>query len=156
MTESEAQVLHIRLQQDDQWPPFDCEEVLGEPEGERRYRLLTAPAFARRLAVGDVVTAHRDSTGWLWIDGVVQRGDHSTVRVLVRRAEAESGLSAALDAQGCRVSSSPLPDLLVVDVPGPVDYAAVRALLEEGERQGDWEYQEAAISLHHDRMTLIP
>ncbi|HEX6970149.1 MAG TPA: DUF4265 domain-containing protein [Micromonosporaceae bacterium] len=150
---AEPEILHIRLQQDDQWPPFDCEEVRGEPVGGDRYRVLTAPAFARRLAVDDVVSVHRDGTGWLWVDRVVERGEHSTVRVLIRRPEAEGPLSAALAAHGCRVSASPLPDLLVVDVPGPVDYAAVRGLLEDGERQGDWEYQEARISFRHDRLT---
>ena len=152
----ESKVLRIRLQQDDQWPPFDYEEVLGEPVGERDFRVMTAPAFAKRLSVADVVSVRSDSAGRLWVDRVIERGDHSTIRVLVRRPGAEGGLTAALDAQGCQVRSSPLPDLLVVDVPGPVDYDAVRQLLEEGERQGDWEFQEAAISLHHDRMTLIP
>jgi hypothetical protein len=156
MSDPESQVLRIRLQQDDQWPPFDCEEVLGQPVDEHHFRIVTAPAFAKRLSVGDVVTTSRDGTGELWVDRVAERGDHSTIRVLLRRPDAESGLTAMLDARGCRVSSSPLPDLLVVDMPAPVDYCAVRQLLEEGERQGDWEFQEAGISLHHARMTLMP
>ncbi|HEX5540757.1 MAG TPA: DUF4265 domain-containing protein [Micromonospora sp.] len=150
MSDPAGQILHIRLQQDDVWPPFDCEEVRGEPVGERRYRVLTAPAFAKRLAVDDIVTANPDASGRMWIDAMVQRGRHSTIRVIVLQPAEESELAAALTERGCRVGASPLPSLLTVDVPEATDYSGIRYLLEEGERRGDWEFQESAVSLHHD------
>lgn len=149
-------MLHIRLQQDDDWPPFDCEQVRGERVAGDRYRVLTPPAFVKRLAVGDVVTVHRDESGRIWIDAMAEPGDHSTVRVIIRRPDVADDLSSTLTAHGCQVVPSPLPNLLTVDVPGPADYAAVRRVLADGERQGDWEFQEAAVSLRHSHAIIIP
>ncbi|HEX5597590.1 MAG TPA: DUF4265 domain-containing protein [Micromonosporaceae bacterium] len=150
MSDPEGQLLQLRLQQDDVWPPFDCEEVRGQPVGDHRYRVLTPPAFAKRLAVDDIVTASPDATGRMWINAMVERGAHSTIRVILLQPGRESELTSALTAQGCRVGPSPLPGLLTVDVPESVDYAEVRSLLEAGERRGEWEFQESAVSLHHD------
>lgn len=150
MSDPGARTLHVRVQQDERWPPFDQEEVLGQPVGDGRYRILTPPAFAKRLSVDDVVlVSHHD--GSAWVDTVVEAGSHSTIRVLVLRSEAEAQLIAALVALGCRVSTSPVPGLLVADVPKAADYVDIRHFLEEGEKQADWEFQEAAVSMHHDR-----
>lgn len=150
MSDPAEQVLRVRLEQDEQWPPYDCEEVLGRQVGPGRYRVASPPAFAKRLSVGDVVRVHADESGRLWIDAVVEQGRHSTVRVMLVRPEAERQLTAALTAHGCRLTSSQLPALRIVDVPEAADYLAVRQALEAGERQGDWEFQEAAVSLHHE------
>lgn len=150
MSHPGGQTLRVRLQQDDRWPPFDCEEVRGQPAGDHRFRVTTAPAFAKRLAVDDIVTVHRDEVGDIWVDAVVEPGNHSTIRVILMRPERAEDLTADLVRHGCQVSPSPLPGLLTVDVPGSADYSAVRHLLEAGERPGDWEFQEATVSPHHE------
>lgn len=157
MSNPGPETLHVRLQQDDDWPPVDREDVLGERVGDHLYRILSAPAFAKRLSVDDVVkVSYHGASDLPWVDAVVERGSRSTIRVMLLRRTAEGDLTSALAARGCRVSAAPVQGLLTVDVPEAADYSAIRKFLEDGEKQGDWEFQEAAVSIHHEPGTSNP
>ncbi|MCF6523102.1 DUF4265 domain-containing protein [Streptomyces sp. JJ36] len=148
------EVIHIRLRQEGDWPPVAQEEVTAVPLGEHRYRLADPPAFAKRLAVGDVVRVlHHGEPEVPWIDELLEHSGHSTLRVIVFRQAGEAAereLADRMTALGATVHRTPLDGLLALDVPASVPYDPVRAALEDGEGRGLWEYEEGSVSAVHD------
>lgn len=150
-----SRVIHIRLQKDGDWPPFESEEVSAVQVGDHQFRLESPPAFARRLAVGDVVrVVHHGSAHDMWIEEVLEWSGHSTVRVIVFRdagTEAEDELLAGVPKLSCSIRPTGLESLFAIDVPDAVEYSPLQHFLEDGSRRGLWDYEEAAISRVHDQ-----
>jgi len=146
--------IHVRLAVEGGWPPVAFEELEAKPLGDHRYRLLSPPAFAKRLAVGDVVhVEHHGSPEQAWVDSVIEPSGHSTVRVIFFEAAghaSEESLRRELEGLGVQIHETGLRGLIAVDIPGEVSYPSVRALLDEGESQGRWEFDEGTISRLHD------
>lgn len=146
--------LHIRLTREGGWPPVESEEVKGKNVGDHECEILSPPSFAKRLAVGDIVrVAHYGSPEQPWIDSVIESSGHSTVRVIFFRAagsKVEDDLRRELDGLGARIHETGFHGLISVDVPPEADYAILRAVLEEGESEKKWEFDEGAISHLHD------
>lgn len=155
MEEATSKV-HVRLAVEDGWPPVAFEELEAKPLGDHRYQLLSPPAFAEQLAIGDVVSVEHPEppeAEQVWVDSVIESSGHSTVRVVFIQAagqEAESGLRRDLEGLGARVHDTGFQGLIAVDIPGEVDYRAVRELLGEGESRELWDFDEGAISHLHD------
>ncbi|MEZ0112850.1 hypothetical protein ABH920_006874 [Catenulispora sp. EB89] len=155
MEEATSKV-HVRLDVEDGWPPVAFEALEARPLRDDCYQLLSPPTFAVRLAIGDVVSVELQESSepeQVWVDSVVKSGGHSTVRVVFFPAagrEAEPGLRRDLEGLGARVHDTGFQSLIAVDIPGEVDYRAVRELLSEGESQELWEFDEGAISRLHD------
>ena len=150
---SDSVVLHVRLNQEDGWPPVGMEEIRGIASGDHEYVVASTPWFARELAIGDVVrVAHHGDSGTPWLDELVSSGSHSTVRVIVFSAagpEAVERLWSDLKATGCVVTQTTFKGLTAVDVPADVDYGSVVSLLSVAEDRGVCEYEEGAISEKH-------
>ncbi|MFI9384802.1 DUF4265 domain-containing protein [Kutzneria sp. NPDC052558] len=125
----------------------------AEQIAEHEFRLTSAPVFAKRLAVGDVVrVVHYGPSRDPWIEEVLAWSGNSTIRVITFASggrAVEEELSKGVEALGGTTSPSMLAGLFVVNVPKSTDYGRMRALLDEGEGRGVWEYEEAAISEHH-------
>jgi hypothetical protein len=126
---------------------FRAEEVDAiwvEPGGAK---LTNPPAFARGLASGDVVSVVERGEE-VWFNSLVERGDHSTIRVIGRHGHPVTDAAAVVENRGGRVVGTALDGFLAVDIGPEVDYGALhRALLAEfGIR---WEFQEAALSPRH-------
>ena len=155
MEEATSEV-HVRLAVEDGWPPVAFEVLAAKPLGDHRYQLLSPPAFAEQLAIGDVVSVEHPEVPdpeQVWVDSVIESSGHSTVRVVffeAAGAEAESALRRDLEALGAQVHGTGFQGLIAVDIPGEVDYRAVRELLGEGESQELWDFDEGAISHLHD------
>ncbi|MEV5752120.1 DUF4265 domain-containing protein [Actinoallomurus sp. NPDC052308] len=136
------------------WPPVAFEEVEARSLGDHRYELVSPPAFAKRLAVGDVVgVVYHGSPEQAWVDSVLESSGHSTVRVIFFQAagrEPEDNLRRELDRLGVQIHETAFRGLIAVDIPGGVNYDFVRAILEEGESRKLWEFDEGAISHLHD------
>ncbi|MFE7105462.1 DUF4265 domain-containing protein [Streptomyces sp. NPDC057575] len=147
--------IHVRLAVEGGWPPVAFEEIKAKFLGDHQYELTSPPAFAKRLAVGDIVRVrHHGSPERAWVDSIVESSGHSTVRVIFFRAAGqvtEVGLRRELDRFGARVHETTFEGMIAVDIPGEVEYGAVRAILEEGESQKFWEFDEGAISFLHDQ-----
>ncbi len=46
---------------------------------------------------------------------------------------------------GCSSELSELPRLVAVDIPADVEYRGVREFLEQGEADGEFEYEEGCL-----------
>jgi hypothetical protein len=116
------------------------ERLWAFPVGGRRFRLENSPFFARGVSYLDVVFAE-EKAGELWFAGVALRGGHSTYRV--RLAEAQKATFElrwkSLQGLGCTYEEG---FVLAVDVPPSADLHEVYRLLDQGETEGAWEFEE--------------
>ncbi|MEV4258295.1 DUF4265 domain-containing protein [Spirillospora sp. NPDC049652] len=145
--------VHVRLTVEGGWPPVAFEELEARPRGDHRFELTSPPAFARRLAVRDVVrVAHHGSPEQVWVESLIEPGGHSTVRVIFFEAagrEPEVDLRRELDRLGARIYETGFQGMISVDIPGGVDFDSARAFLDDGESRNFWEYDEGVISNLH-------
>lgn len=122
------------------------ETMFAQPVGDN-LRLKNSPFHVYGVSFQDVVAAERVNGRWLF-SGVVARGGHSTYRIRLVGTEQEEAFSSrwpALDALGCTYEEGGHPGrrLYAVDIPPAVDVHAAYALLEKGESDGAWAFEEA-------------
>lgn len=111
------------------------------------YQIDNIPFYARGVAFGDVVSAEKDSDGMLRFDALIQPSGHSTVRLWFAKGKEHdvASIRQSLREMGCASELSDLARLIAVDVPLSVPYEKVRNFLDEGERGGLFEYEEACL-----------
>ena len=120
-------------------------ESMWAMEREDGYEIDNIPFHVSSLAVGDLVAARRDEDGLLWFTKMIKPSGHTTIQILFARKEDAPPFRARLDQMGCESEGSDIPELVAVDVPPEVKYEEVKKLLDEGEREGRFEYQEACL-----------
>lgn len=76
----------FELEVEDGWPPVGAERVWAFHLGAERYRIDSAPWFARDLAVGDVVRARPSSADShpVFVE-LLERSDHITIQLICFR-----------------------------------------------------------------------
>ncbi|SEP10852.1 protein of unknown function [Luteibacter sp. UNC138MFCol5.1] len=122
------------------------------------FELENSPFYVYGVSYRDVVEAEVD-TGVLTFIRVVRRGGHSTYRLLVTgdgQASAFAKRWPRLEALGCTYEEGGVDGrhLYAVDVPSDTAVHAVYALLEEGENDNAWTFEEAHYHPHSpDRTT---
>ncbi|WP_084737204.1 DUF4265 domain-containing protein [Cystobacter ferrugineus] len=137
--------------------PFENSDGVGETETmwvikrEDGYEIDNIPFYVTGLAAGDIVSAQPDTGGVLWYSELVRPGGHSTIQLWFSRQEDVEPVRAALRQRGCASEVSDLPRLVAVDVPPDVPYEDIKAFLEQGERAGQFEYQEACLGFIEPR-----
>lgn len=111
------------------------------------YQIDNIPFYAREIALGDVVSAEKDSDGMLCFDSLIQPSGHSTVRLWFAKGREQDValIRQSLREMGCASELSDLSRLIAVDVPPSVPYEKVRKFLDAGEKAGVFEYEEACL-----------
>jgi hypothetical protein len=127
------------------WHGFAEETMWAKQVGDGLYQLRNTPFFAKGLAYMDVVYARCDGKG-LVFQGVKIASRRSTYRVLVRGSTPTSAvepLREQLLALGCTYEGyqGESWELFAWDVPALSVDAAYR-VLEAGEREGVWSFEE--------------
>jgi hypothetical protein len=141
--EREWAKISVALEKDeDDYPPADFESLWAISLGDGLYKVENIPFFAMGLAVGDVVSVE-PVQGLLRFKGVVQPSGHKTMRVIVYDKREVPAVRELLKKQGCDVEQSHIPGLISVDVPPAVSLPELRQILDEGEAQERWGYEEA-------------
>lgn len=120
-------------------------ETLWAIPREDGYELDNIPFHAQDLALGDVVSARPDEHGALRHAELVRPSGHSTIQLWFARPEDVEPIRETLRQRGCASELSELPRLVAVDVPPEVPYPPLKAFLDEEERNGRFEYQEACL-----------
>lgn len=118
------------------------EGLWAEPVAGGRFRLRNTPMLVDDVSAGDVVFAD-ERDGALVFRSVSIRAGHSTYRmkVMPRRKKAFEARWTRLEELGCAYESS--GTFFAIDVPSRADIDAVLALLEAGEEDGVWIFEEA-------------
>ncbi|HEX8699276.1 MAG TPA: DUF4265 domain-containing protein [Myxococcaceae bacterium] len=120
-------------------------ETLWMIKRDAGYELDNIPFYVQELALGDIVAVHPDESGALWFSELVRASGHSTLHLWFAQEKDVEPVRAALRQLGCSSEGSDLPRLVAVDVPPEVPYEKVKDFLEQGERSGQFEYQEACL-----------
>jgi hypothetical protein len=121
------------------------EGIWAEPLGDARYRLRNVPFYARGVSLGDTVLA-QDHDGTVMVEKILKRGGHSTYRIFLC-----DGLKIDSDAfgiawkeirtLGCTYENAN-GRWIAVDVPPETDADSVYTLLNRGEADGVWTFEE--------------
>jgi hypothetical protein len=120
-------------------------ESMWAIERENEYEIDNIPFYVKSLAVGDMIAVRTDEDGLLWFARMNKPGGHSTIQILFAHQEDVPLFRAQLDQMGCESEGSDMPELIAVDIPPSVKYEGVKKLLDQGEREGRLEYQEACL-----------
>jgi hypothetical protein len=120
-------------------------ETMWTVKRDDGYELDNIPFYVKALALGDVVSASTEADGGLRYSSLVRATGHSTIRLWFANENDVPPVRDELKRIGCASELSDLPRLVAVDVPPAVSYATVKAYLDQGEREGKFEYQEACL-----------
>jgi hypothetical protein len=136
----------VKLERDeDDYPPADYEGLWARPLGEGLFQVDNIPFFAKGIAYGDIVSAVTEPRE-LRFREVVRPSGHGTLRLIIYDEKEVSTVSALLQKMGCAVERSHIPGLISVDVPPAVSLAVLKPILDEGEAQERWGYEEACLA----------
>jgi hypothetical protein len=127
-------------------PDGSVETMHAKPLPDGTFRLDNVPFHVRGISYGDEFTVVPED-GHLFFSNIARRGGHSTYRVRLPKGSPHSHFLerwAPLEALGCTYEGSSLGSqrLYAIDVPPGADVHAIYALLEEGEAEGRWGFEE--------------
>lgn len=119
----------------------DTEAVWGEWTAPDAVCLDNIPLLAFGVSMGDTVRVTRVDA--LWFAGAVERGGHSTYRVMLADAGDVSIQERfrTLVVMGCGYEQL-TPRFIALDVPPTIDIFAVYDRLESGLEHGAWTFEE--------------
>ena len=142
---SELMKIRFALPAEDQAAGVGAENLWAAALGDGRYRIDNIPFYVYGISLDDVVHAE-EIGGRLVFREVVSRSGHSTYRILVKDSAGFNGtdftsLWPALEELGCsrEVASR---RWIAIDVPPTTDVFSVYSILEAGEEQGVWTFEE--------------
>lgn len=140
------------------WHGHPIERVWIEPvsdEGKTPiFRVQSSPFFAKGLSYGDLVQARQSSErSDLEFERVISSGGHSTYMLLVNPDESRfeqywaplNRLGASYEQGAHLQTSMGMRIFYSVDVPTTSDLPTVYKLLEAGENDGVWLFQEGNV-----------
>lgn len=123
--------------------PMETESLWAEPVGDNLYRLRNVPFYVYGFSEQDTVRVE-EKEGRLAVKCVVHRGGHSTYRIFLPEQTTEEQFSKnwiPLEKLGCTYERA-TRRCVAVDVPPHADVYAVYGVLESGERERLWEFEE--------------
>jgi len=136
---AEGDLVKVRFQlEPGAWHGSATETLWAERVDDRRLRLRNVPFYVFGVSIEDIVFAH-PADELFEFDGVSIHGGHSTYRVIIS-GDAETQWTP-LAKLGCTYEQGP-GRLRAVDVPPSTDIRAVYSALEQGEREGIWDFEE--------------
>jgi uncharacterized protein DUF4265 len=127
------------------WHDHATESVWAEHLGDNKYRVKNVPFYACGVSYDDVVIANPNQEGQLIVQGVGQRGGHSTYRVILNPETTDEKFKAAwekLESLGCTYERA-TERLIAIDVPPETDVYEAYSELEAGEKANVWGFEEA-------------
>lgn len=129
-------------------PPWDEEEIWASRLGSDTFRLEASPTFVSGLSYRDIVHVVSADDRW-YVDSVVESAGHSTLRVILFTDEAHDRLLEAGRRSGCDVDHTEIAGLFAIDVAPSQSLHDLVSLLDEGQGEGLWDYEEANLAEQH-------
>lgn len=127
------------------WHDHATESVWAIPLGDNKYRVQNVPFYAYGVSYDDIVLAKPNEQGHLIVQGVPERGGHSTYRVILNPGTTDEQFETAWDKLGSLGSTyeRATDRLIAIDVPPETDIYDAYAALESGEKDNIWGFEEA-------------
>lgn len=124
---------------------FDTESVWAERISDNRFRILNSPFFVFGISYEDVVEAEPEAEIFRFTK-VLQRSGRSTYRIILQGGH-------TIDDQDFTARWQPFRDhgctyenandrYIAVDMPPKTDVALLYRLLQDGEDEGVWVFEE--------------
>jgi hypothetical protein len=148
MTKSEEPPLvKVVFNLEDDWHGFETETVWAESLSEDRCILRNSPFYAKGVSFKDIVhvSKERQSDAFVF-ESVSNVAGHSTYRIIVPKStslELFERYWEPIQKLGCSYEAAQdLYSILAVDVPSKANINEVYRLLEEGEDDEVWDFEE--------------
>ncbi|WP_337176831.1 DUF4265 domain-containing protein [Paludisphaera sp.] len=141
-----AKVRFLLERDDIGYPPFENEDVWARERPDGRFVIDNSPLFATGAACGDVVEARREGADLIFTR-VHERSGNALVRLFFSDDRAAVEVSRTLLELGCELETGRIGEVPVAaaNVPKRVDYATVRAILDEAVGAERLHYEEAVL-----------
>jgi hypothetical protein len=116
-----------------------------------RVRLPRAPWAALNAAKGDIFGVQQETDGKLWIQEKLEASGYCAIRVMLATGSPLGPLDAGTEAilekfTALGVTGSGMFGLTAIDVPPDADLRLIRQLLDIGQRDGWWDYDELCVT----------
>ena len=108
------------------------------------YSIQNIPFYVREVSFKDLVTG-KVIDGELLAGELIKESGHSTIRIYFNSNKVKE-VRTFLKQHNCDSEISNNPKLIAVDIPPDVKYEKIRDYLDNGERNGFWDYEEACIA----------
>ncbi|MFG2425518.1 DUF4265 domain-containing protein [Streptomyces sp. NPDC048448] len=143
--------VHFRMDVDEEgWPPASVESLWAVGLGDGSVRLDNTPWFVRGVASGDIIRVEPDEEGVRWAGETVRASEHCTIRLIVLKdggsAAARQTVLKALHRLGTTGEGIEQFRMVALDVPPDADLPRIRKLLEHGEGEGSWHWEEGGVT----------
>jgi len=119
---------------------YETEGLWAEKISEGKYKVRNSPFFAFDISNEDIVTTYIKD-GIVCFSKVIIRGGHSTYRIILKNKNEFESFWKPIQKAGCFYEFAE-GSLYAIDVLPKADIDEVYSLLEEGEKQGVWEFEE--------------
>jgi hypothetical protein len=116
-------------------------------KSREHFILDNIPFIAKRIALGDLIKAEYDEEdGAYYFDEFKEVSGNTTLRMYFNKIELIESVRKRLEEFGCATEAFLARKLIAVNVPKNIEYMSVKQYLEEGERLGEWQYEESCLS----------
>lgn len=136
----EAVEIWFAVEKEDGHPDQEWEQIYAWPTDEG-FRLDNIPFFARNVAVGDIVAAHRTEAGWFRFDHPVKRSGHSTFRIWLASEQASAVETVMRDIRTLGGQAEVTLGRLVAIDARPEKEEGIWAYLDAGRARNAWDLQ---------------
>lgn len=123
---------------------YKVESVWATKVGDY-YKIDNIPFFAKNVALGDIVSVEEDDEKALYFDKLVQASGNSVIQMIIFDTAQVGHVGRQLESLGCGWEGSHIENYISVNVPKEVPYTTIKTFLDEGEKEGKWEYREACL-----------
>ena len=134
------------------------ETLWAEPLGNNTYRLRNTPFYFYGVSFEDVVRAAPAADGMLEFQEVVARGGGSTFRIMVREGVGQEQFDRTwqpLRELGCSLEQAQ-GRFYAVDIPPGANVDHAVTLLDSGEKNGVWDWEEGYRHRETKLSLIIP
>ncbi|ETJ46816.1 DUF4265 domain-containing protein [Pseudoalteromonas agarivorans] len=143
----ERPLVKVVFNLEDDWHGFETETVWAEYLSENRCKLKNSPFYAKGVSFEDVVHVNKEKQSDVFVfESISIAAGHSTYRIIVARSTTHSLFEKywkPIQNLGCSYEATQdLYSILAVDVPSKADIHEVYRLLEIGEDDGIWDFDE--------------
>jgi hypothetical protein len=146
----------FRLEPDkDGWPPASRENIWAVDLGGGRYRIDNIPFYVRGISDGDIVVAKPEDDGRLLFFELVEASLNSTFRLFIFDEEEVPGVRNTFRDLGCP-SELVSGGLISLHIPGSVTMKPIATLIEQGEDDGRWDFEEGALRHLNSGFSYLP
>ncbi len=151
---------HVKIgfyleQDEDGWPPVTRENLWAVDLGEGRYRIDNIPFYVLGVSDGDLVAAVIEEDGRLVFSELVEASSNSTFRLFVSDEEEISKVRKMFRDLGCP-SELVSRRFISLHIPGSVTMRPIASLIEQGEKDGRWEFEEGTLRHRDSGFSYLP